>query len=127
MEIGLVEFEFHFLGVRVCCMTFYKHTLYILIVIRRGQLKNEILLSINITFSILITLVSLDYKQTLGRKKNATSVSQDRHSKFPFFFFPLPFFQIGLPRDVTPNLRCARSSSLTCLSVTRARSARKKV
>lgn len=77
---------FHFCRVRVCCMTFYKHTLNILIVSRRGQLKNEILLSINITFSILITLVSLDYKQTLGRKKNATSVSQDRHSKFPFFF-----------------------------------------
>lgn len=61
----------------------------------------------------MITLVIQDYKQTLGRKKTQPTVSQDRHSKFPFFFFPLPFFQIGLPPDVTPNLRCARSSSLT--------------
>lgn len=117
---------FHFCRVRVCCMTFYKHTLNILIVSRRGQLKNEILLSINITFSILITLVSLDYKQTLGRKKTPPLSHRTGIRSF-LFFFPLPFFQIGLPRDVTPNLRCARSSSLTCLSVTRARSARKKV
>lgn len=72
-------------------MTFYKHALYILIVSRRGQLKNEILLLKNITVSILITSVSQDYKQTLGRKKTQPTVSQDRHSKFPFFS-PLPFF-----------------------------------
>lgn len=85
-----MEFEFHF-RVRVCCMTFYKHTLYILIVSRRGQLKNEILLSINITFSILITLVSLDYKQTLGRKKTPPLSHRTGIRSF-LFFFSSPLF-----------------------------------
>lgn len=37
----------------------------------------------------MITLVIQDYKQTLGRKKPQPTVSQDRHSKFPFFPSPL--------------------------------------